>query len=346
MNWNLVLKFAVVGAALLFASYSEASQALLVLEKGTQTLAIIDPKTLKILSRVPVGPDPHEVSASADGRRAYVSHYGGEGSAMDTISVIDLQSHHALTPIKLGALRSSHGLDFAGGKLYFTAETNKAIGRYDPLTQSIDWILGIGQDRTHMILVTTDQSHIFTSNVRSSTISIIDQIAIMANFPPALSKVWEVTSVPVGRGSEGFDLSPDGGQLWVANAADSTVTVIDVASKKAVLTFPVPVDNANRLKFTLDGKFVLIAGLGVDRTGNAAGLGNLVVIDVTTHKVIKQLNLGGGSAGIVMEPNGDRAFVAVNRGNKVAAIDLKTFEVRGEIPLSQPDGITWNPGNK
>ncbi len=39
--------------------------------------AIVDPATLKSIARVPVGPDPCEVIASADGRTAYVSGYGG-----------------------------------------------------------------------------------------------------------------------------------------------------------------------------------------------------------------------------------------------------------------------------
>jgi len=50
--------------------------ALLALSKQDHTLAIIDPTTLKVLSRVPVGDDPHEVVTSADGKTAYVSNYG------------------------------------------------------------------------------------------------------------------------------------------------------------------------------------------------------------------------------------------------------------------------------
>ncbi len=96
-------------------------------------------------------------------------------STLNTISVVDLVARKALPAIDLGALRSTHGLDFAGGKLYFTAETNKIIGRYDPGTQHVDWILGTGQDRTHMIIVTSGLNKIFTSNVNSATISIIEQ---------------------------------------------------------------------------------------------------------------------------------------------------------------------------
>ena len=195
------------------------SPALLILEKADSALAIVDPGTMKIVARVPAGPDPHEIVASPDGKLAYISNYGGLDSKLNTITVIDLTTQKALAPIQLGALRSAHGLAFAGGKLYFTVETNKAFGRYDPATHAIDWVLGTGQDRTHMILVSESLDRIFTSNVNSGTISIIEQVA--APMPPGpppgapagagppggaaggSRKTWEITDIPSGRGSEG-----------------------------------------------------------------------------------------------------------------------------------------------
>ena len=136
------------------AAFAQApASTLLVLAKSDNTVAIVDPATLQVLARIPAGPDPHEIIASDDGKLAFISNYGGSDSTLNTISVVDLVARKALPPIDLGALRSTHGLAFAGGKLYFTAETNKVIGRYDPATQRVDWILGTGQDRTHMIAV-------------------------------------------------------------------------------------------------------------------------------------------------------------------------------------------------
>jgi len=333
---------AVLIAALLTAGAAQAAE-LLVLEKGSNTLAIIDPASLRVVARVPSGSDPHEVVASDDGTRAYISNYGGEGSSFNFISVVDLTTNKPLPPIDLGALHSAHGLDFQGGELYFTAETNKVIGRYDPAAQKIDWVLGTGQDRTHMLIVAKDLEHIYTSNVSSGTISIIrSQMRSSGPVPGAPPhKVWEVTNVPSGRGSEGFDISPDGRQIWAANAQDGTITVIDIASTKAVETFPVPVQNANRLKFSLDGRDVLVTGLGAFGPGPHADGDNLVVLEATSHKLIKSFQLGGGSAGILMDPSGSRAFVAVNQGGKVAVIDLHTLELRGQIPANQPDGMAW-----
>src|SRR5215475_12395001 len=117
-------------------------ESLLVLSKHDHTLAIVDPSTLKVIAKMPVGDDPHEVIATADGKFAYVSNYGGGGAgALHTLAVIDLVNHKALTPIDLGALKGPHGLDFAGGKVWFTAEAAKIFGSVDPASGKVDFVL-------------------------------------------------------------------------------------------------------------------------------------------------------------------------------------------------------------
>ena len=166
---------------------------------------------------MPVGNDPHEVIASTDGTTAYVSNYGF--GAYNTLAVVDLVAQKALPSIDLGALRGPHGLTFVGGKTWFTAETAKAIGRYDPATHKVDWILGTGQNRTHMIYVSEDGQRIITTNVSSGTVSIIEQVPVrMPGGPPPPGMPapprdmprtdWDETVLRVGNGSEGFDVSP------------------------------------------------------------------------------------------------------------------------------------------
>ena len=342
----------------LHASAQTPSEALLVLAKSDESLAIVDPVSLRVVGRVPSGPDPHEVIASADGRLAYISNYGGSDSDLNTLSVVDLVSQQALPAIELGALRSAHGLTFAGGKLYFTVETNKAIGRYDPATGKVDWVLGTGQDRTHMVWVSESLDRLVTSNVSSGTISIIERVSPPGGGfgpppggpsggapPPGFRpppggprKTWEVTNVRSGNGAEGFDVSPDGKEIWAANARDATVTIIDFAAKRATQTIRISVNGANRLKFTPDGTRVFVSGLGF---GGRSG-SDLVVLDAASRTEIKRFDLGGGAAGILMVPDGSRAFVAVSGKDYVAAVDLKSMEVTGRISAGkQPDGLAW-----
>jgi DNA-binding beta-propeller fold protein YncE len=248
-----------VTAGSIVCAESTPREALLVLSKSEHTLAIVDPSNLKVVARIPVGNDPHEVIASTDGKLAYVSNYGF--GAYNTLAVVDLIGQKALPSIDLGPLRGPHGLAFVGGKTWFTAEAAKAIGSYDPATKKVDWILGTGQNRTHMIFVSDDLKRIVTTNVSSGTVSIIEK----SNGGPRGGD-WDETVVPVGKGSEGFDLSPDRREIWTANASDGTVSIIDVADKKVTQTLAANVTGANRLKFTPNGKtrvYLLAAQFGL-----------------------------------------------------------------------------------
>src|SRR5580704_15168942 len=120
---TLILLAARLAAAVSVAEETPPS-ALLVLNKGDNTLAIVDPATLKVVGRAPAGPDPHEVVASAEGKLAFISNYGGN----HTLSVVDLVTVKAFPAVELCALLSPHGLAVADGKIYFTAEGSKVIG--------------------------------------------------------------------------------------------------------------------------------------------------------------------------------------------------------------------------
>jgi YVTN family beta-propeller protein len=330
--------------AFVLNAQAASKESLLALSKRDHTLAIVDPATLKVLAKVPVGNDPHEVIASSDGDTAYISNYGF--GRFNSLAVVDLKEQIPLPAVDLGALRGPHGLSFVGGKVWFTAEAAKAVGSYDPASKKIDFILGTGQNRTHMIFVSQDQQRIVTTNVNSGTVSIIEKLPPPA--PPATPGAppfgpggqimppagdWNETVVKVGNGSEGFDVSPDGKQVWVANAKDGTISVIDIAAKKVTATLAVNLQGANRLKFTPDGSRVLSSSLAN---------GDLLVLSANTQKEITRLQLCHGAAGIQMEPNGKRVFVACSRDNYIAVIDLNSLDVKARIDVGpEPDGMAW-----
>ncbi len=319
-----VISASLVGA--IGARAQTPSPALLVLEKSDEKLAIIDPGSLKVVGRVPSGGAPHEVVASDDGKFAYISNYNSQQlGQLKTLSVVDLNTQKAMTPVDLGALRAPHGLAFGDGKVYFTAEANKVIGRYDPASRQVDWVLGTGQNVTHMIVLSKDLKTIFTSNIGSDTVCVIE--------PGSGRSGWNVTPIAVGKGPEGFDLSPDGKEVWAANSGDGTVSVIDVASKKVTATLDLKTKRTNRLKFTPDGKLVLITD---------DGGGEVVFIDTATRKERKRLQVGKGPEGTLVQPDGAKAYVALSGENAVAVIDLKTLEATGKIATgNEPDGLAW-----
>jgi DNA-binding beta-propeller fold protein YncE len=208
--------------------------------------------------------------------------------------------------------------------------------------------MGTGQDRTHMIDVTEDGKRIYTTNVASGTVSILVDTLIQPGPPPGAGAPpkggpggfgpkphmdWAQTLIPVGKGSEGFDVSPDGTELWTAAADDGAIYIIDIVSKKVTAKIDAGVVGANRLKFTPDGKRVLITSL---RNGD------LFVFDAASHQLLKRLNTGRGAAGILVDTDGSRAFIGCTADNYVAVINLQTLTVTGHIDVGGgPDGLAW-----
>lgn len=313
-----------LAVAALLPAAETPSPALLVLNKDDNALAIVDPESGKVVARVATGEAPHEVTVSADGRFAYVSNYGGSSPGR-TISVIDLLAQKELRRVNLGPLRRPHGIVFAGGKVYFTAEVNRQIASYDPAANKVDWVFDTGQDTTHMLVVSGDRNTIFTSNIGSDTVTAIYRTSSDAE--------WNKTAISVGRGPEAIDLSPDGREVWTAHSGDGGVSIIDAMSKKVIQTLTLQTKRSNRLKFTSDGKLALIS----DMEG-----GELVVLDRPARREIKRLEVGHSPEGIVVAPDGSRAYIATTGDNSVAVIDLKNFTVTRRISTgSGPDGMAW-----
>jgi YVTN family beta-propeller protein len=284
----------------------------------------VDARTSQFVGRVPTGEGPHEIAVSADGKLAFVANYGAQTPG-STISVIDIAARKELRRVDLGPLRRPHGIAFADGKVYFTAEVNRLIARVDPTTFQVDWLLGTGQTSTHMILVNSDATMMFTANIGSDSITVVER--------GSNAQAWNETVIPVGKGPEGIDISPDGKEVWTAHSRDGGISIIDIAAKKVVQTLNLQTKRSNRLKFTPDGKLVLVSDLDA---------GDLVVVDAVARKELKRVKLGKSPEGILVVPDGSRAYVAVAGDNNVAVVALKALDVVSRITTgSGPDGMAW-----
>ena len=307
---------ALAGAA---AAQTPSSGRLLVLLRDASALAIVDPASGNVLGRVPTGRDPHEVTASADGRLAFVA------SMVDGISVIDLAAQEEIRRVDPGPGSQTHDVLFAGDKVYFTIEGYKSIGRYDPSSDTIDWTLGTGEDGTHMLVLDRERGAMFMPNTGSNSVTMVENVME----GPSRARL---TDIPVpGERPEGIDLSPDGRELWTATRGDGGVSIIDVESRRVVETLDLGMRDANRLKFTPDGRVLII-------DGEAA---SLVVMDAATRSVIERVSVGStdtGDGAVLVGPDGRRAFLGLRAADRVSVVDLETLEVTLEIPMGDGSG--------
>jgi YVTN family beta-propeller protein len=261
---------------------------------------------------------------SEDGKTAFVGNYGAQVPG-DSLSVIDLAARKEIRRHNLGALRRPHGMVQSHGKIYFTAEVNKVVARYDPAGDNVDWIEGTGQDTTHMLVITADQKKIFTSNIQSDSISVIEATGA--------GQSWHVNQIGVGKRPEAIDLSPDGKEVWTSHSVDGGVSIIDVETEKVKETIPALTKHSNRLKFTPDGKLVLIS----DAQAN-----EVLAIEAATRKLLKRIPVCAQPLGIQMTRENKQAYVACGQAGQIAIIDLATLSQTGAIDVGPgPDGMAW-----
>ncbi|MGD9562149.1 MAG: YncE family protein [Pyrinomonadaceae bacterium] len=323
---HLIILF-LVGIMFVFRGYTivigQTKPVLAVLNKSDATLAIVDPIEMKVTAKVPTGDSPHEVVLSADGKTAFVANYGAQipGSSL---SVIDLTTAKEVRRVDLSPLLRPHGIQVIGGKVYFTAETNRMIARYDPATNKVDWMMGSGQNGTHMIAGSADQKRFYTANIGSNTVTAFE----FPNAPPPSQS--RIIHIPVGQQPEAIDLSPDGKEVWAGLNAEGKIDVVDTATHRSVAKIDIG-GRPYRVKFLPDGKSVLCT---------MAATKELLIIDAATRKEIKRIKLESAPLGVVFSVNGKTAFVTAGEPDTVLKVDLDSGKVKGSVQTGKvPDGI-------
>lgn len=335
------------GAAPALAQYevappapAPARPALIVLNKSDAQASIVDIASGKIVKTFPTGDGPHEVVVSPDGRTAVVGNYGGQTPG-SSLTVLDLAGRASPRTISLGDYRRPHGMVWLkdGHRILVTVEASRALLVVDVRAGVVEKAIATDQAGTHMVAIAPDESMAYTANIGSGSVSRIDLAAGKA-----------VQVKVTGKGPEAIDVSPDGREVWAADRTLDYITImragtLDSLGSAPTRRFP------NRLKFTPDGRRVLVS--------NAAA-GAITVYDVATRSLITSIEIPfdpakkkaeavlgdmGSSAvplGILMEPNGKRAWVATAALGEVVELDLATLSVRRTIHAgNNPDGMAY-----
>lgn len=325
-----IANFAAPAAILLLATVATHSQSrLLVAEKGNQSLAIVDPSTGKVLASVPEGGTTgHEVTASADGRLAFVPIYGNSGVGKpgtdgQNIAVIDLAVHKVV-----GNIAFNHGIrphcpviGPKDGRLYVTTELDKTITIIDPKTLKIVGTLPTGQPESHMLALSHDGRRAYTANVGPGTVSVIDIAA---------RKVLKV--IPISSNTQRISISPDDKWVFTADQTKPQMAVIDTATNTVARLIPMEAVGYGSA-VTPDGRWLLVALPDPNK---------VAVIDLKTMQVSRTVSVGNYPQEVLVRPDGKSAYVSCEHANAVAEIDLATRKVSRTISTGKDaDGLAW-----
>ena len=312
---------------------STANGLLLVANKGDHTLGIIDPVAGTQIATVDEGGvTGHEVAASPDGQRAFVPIYGNSGVGAPgtdgrTLAVIDIPGRKLIATLDLDKPLRPHCAVIGpkDGLLYVTTELANSITVIDPKTLRIVATIPTDQPESHMLAITRDNTRAYTANVHAGTVSVID---LVARKPIAV--------IHISPETQRISLSVDDRWAFTADQTKPQLAVIDTKTNKIHKWIPLPGIGYGTAP-TLDGRWLLVA---------LPALGKVAVVDVGSLKVVRTVKVPKSPQEILVRPDDEVAYVSCHESRKVAAINLKTWEVDKLIEAGpMADGLAWAAAN-
>ncbi|HWZ51095.1 MAG TPA: cytochrome D1 domain-containing protein [Granulicella sp.] len=326
------MALAVVGLSLAMPRVSAntgGNNMLLVVEKGAQSLAIVDPASGHVVASVPEGGvTGHEVAASPDGRLAYVPIYGNSGVGKPgtdgrMMVVIDVAVHKVVGEVDFGHGVRPHFVTVGprDGLLYVTTELDNTVTIVDPKTLQIVGSVPTGQAESHMLVLSHDGRRGYTANVGPGTVSVLDMEARKT-----------LAIIPVSGSTQRIAISRDDRWVFTADQTQPRLAVIDTASNQVKRWIALPGTGYGGAA-TPDGRWFLLALPGAHK---------LAVIDLGTMQVARTIDVPATPQAVVVRPDGRRAYVSCDLSGQVAEIDLTDWTVARLIQTGKlADGMAW-----
>lgn len=314
---------------------------LIVLNKSDATASLISLADGRTVATMPVGDGPHEIAVSPDGRWAMASNYGGTTPG-HSLTLLDVRTHTAVRTIELGRYQRPHGIAWLpdGKRVVVTSELAQAVIVVEAATGTIEKAISTGVGGTHLLVLSKDGHRVWTSNIFSGSNSLID-----------LERGVLVKTAANGKGPEAIDLSPDGRELWTADRPLNRITVLDANTLDSLAAWPSGLF-PNQLHFTPDGRTVLQSNAQSSRVDFYDASKRLLAGSITfpyddalgKPTMLTQFGRSATPLGILIAPDGKRAWVALAAHDRIAEVEIATRRVvRMLVAGREPDGMAYVP---
>jgi YVTN family beta-propeller protein len=304
--------------------------------RRSNSVYVIDPGTLAIIDRFPVGASPQHVVPSWDLKTLWVANNGAR------------RSSGSLTPIDPKTAKPGAAIPVDDPyNLYFTpdgraaivvAERHKRLDFRDPQTMALQQSIeapncsGIN----HADFSIDGRYAIFTCEFRGGGLVKIDLVN---------RKVLGYLRFPRRGMPQDIRISPDGTRFYVADMHADGVYVVDGDSFTETDFIPTGI-GTHGLYPSRDGKELYVANRGSHSTRGAPhGKGSIVVLDFATGKVEHNWPIpGGGSPDMGnVSVDGKQLWLSGRYDNVVYDIDTTSGAVKS-LPVGQePHGLTVWP---
>lgn len=293
---------------------------------------VVDPRTLKIIKKIPVQDKPHHFYKVPHQNKAYLSHFGGTS----VITVLDLESNSIKTEIPTGD--GPRHLTFSDdGKWAWSANLDDStVSLIDVQNDKMLWTTKVTSRPNY---VEPANGYAFAANLGGSSLSVLD--ARTGQY---------ITDIPTGSKPFNMSVSCDGRIVMSANAGSNNVSFVDTNSLTEIARVSImgPISTAQfdtkvnqRLnpRVSPDCKYLWV--------GNQAA-GTFAVLDIATRKMIKEVKAaekGGGSDIMFFIAKGPAAGLAIgtNRYSPFTTLinPKPPFNVIKRIPAGMGTHYVW-----
>lgn len=291
-------------------------ETLLVADKDGDALLVFDTASGRVVRSVPVGGNPHEVVATADGRLAFTAN-----SRSNTVSVVDLREGREIKRLASPLFAYPHGMAIHpdGKTLYLTSEEKRLLLLIDIGSLEVTGQLSTGKDGSHMVVLSPAGEWAYVADRGSASVTVVDTRTLAV-----------AAQLPAGDGVEGIALSSDGKWLLVGNRRANDVQLFDALGRRSVARIPVAEDPV-RVAISPDGTRALVP----HRRSSEVHL-----LDLGRRERLARTRTGKEPGGVVFLPGGRQAVVANTGEGTLSILDLEPLGVRSTHPAGKgPDGL-------
>lgn len=302
-----------------------------VVNQQSDSITLVDLKTMEAYKHVAVVGGPHEAAVSPDGKTVCVTNYHKQGvGPQETLSIVSLPGGEVKKTIDLGQYQMPHDVEWVdGSRVVCTSEANQALLLVNVESGKIERVFETGLRGSHMLALSNDRTRLYCSNMEGGSVTAFE-----------FETGKKLADITTGSECEGIGVSPDGRWVWAGNRAEDTISIIDTKTLKVVKRLESP-GFPYRVQFSPNGKTALIPH---------ATASSLVIGDVAGQKVAKSIPLGltkvpqPSTAGVFPHPDNRHAFVTVRNDNSVLVLDLESGKTLARVEVQKsPDGVCWSP---
>lgn len=311
---------------------SSYAPTLMVANRSSHEVTFVDLSRGEVIARVATGEGPHLLS-NVSGGRVLATGFGEFPrphaapvtkrppfivAPNSRLTLIDTVNRVAVLDTRIEDCARPHASWVVDRFAYVTCEGEGRVLVIDlDNGRTIDHFETL-QQGSHVLTFEAESLTLAVSNVDSGSISLI-------NIDSGDTKV-----VKLAAGSEGALAA--GGHIWVANAIDGSVSVVDprrgiaVEHIDSVCKFPIA------LSFDLQ-KQVWVA---------CFASAELVAIDQDSYAIQRRIRLDDQPLNLLIHPTRNLAYVSLPRQNAIAEIDLDSGNELRRLDVGiEPDGLRW-----